>query len=396
MRGPLPRKRGAVAIVLGVVMVVLGVASVGAVTGPGSAQPGPDISEVTICHAASATTNPYQVNTVSKNSVKNVDETENGHALHTGPIWNTSMPNNGGWGDIIPPFAAGSKVNQNGSTDEWGAYGGLNWTAEGRAIWENGCEPVTPAATATLIVRKVVVNDNGGTKGFADFSFTVNGGPAVAFDGDGEISMQVAPGDYTVVEVAVTGYTTTYDDNTVTVAADGTATVTITNDDVAQALPTTGDASVICVLPDGYYRVSGRIDGQAADTVAPATIPGNAKGVTQVVVTRGNTSHRTTVTTNGDCTGAPTETTPTETTPTDTTPTETTPTETTPTVPAPPETTPPETTPAPVSPPVTPPKAAKPTSKVAGATKTSPAPPRPTVQVKGAYKEAPSGLAYTP
>ena len=31
---------------------------------------------------------------------------------------------------------------------------------------------------AKLIVRKIVINDNGGTKTAADFSFTVNGGNA--------------------------------------------------------------------------------------------------------------------------------------------------------------------------------------------------------------------------
>ena len=39
---------------------------------------------------------------------------------------------------------------------------------------------------ATLIVKKVVVNDNGGTKVASDFSFQVNGGAAQAFEADGQ------------------------------------------------------------------------------------------------------------------------------------------------------------------------------------------------------------------
>ncbi len=62
-----------------------------------------------------------------------------------------------------------------------------------------------------------------------------------------------------------------------------------------------GDAQVICLLPAGVYQLSGHVDGQVADTVTPATLPGNTKGVSNVVVTRGDTSVRTTVSTNGDC-----------------------------------------------------------------------------------------------
>ena len=265
-------------------------------------------------------------------------------------------------------------------SDKQGNSTAIRWAASAQDGGITECPSPPEPIKGELVVVKVVVNDDDGTKTASDFSFTVDGQP-YAFESDGSNSFVKDPGSYTVAEVAAAGYTSSVDDGCVTVVAGQTVTVTITNDDVAPPPPTTGDASVICILPEGYYRVSGRIDGQAADSFAPATIPGNAKGVTQVVVTRGDTSHRTTVTTNGDCVDAPT-----------------TPTETTPTVPAPPETppSPPETGPAPVSPPVTPPKSAKPTSKVAGATKTLPAPPSPRVQVRGAHKEAPSGLAYTP
>lgn len=63
----------------------------------------------------------------------------------------------------------------------------------------------------------------------------------------------------------------------------------------------TGDASVICLLPAGIYQLSGHVDGQTADSVSPSTLPGNTKGVTNVTVTRGDTSVRTAITTLGDC-----------------------------------------------------------------------------------------------
>jgi len=85
---------------------------------------------------------------------------------------------------------------------------------------------------ATLIVKKVVVNDDGGTKTAGDFSFSVNGGTAVAFESDGENVLAVAPGTYTVTEPAVSGYETSYDDCTgIELGLGGTATCTITNDD---------------------------------------------------------------------------------------------------------------------------------------------------------------------
>ena len=62
---------------------------------------------------------------------------------------------------------------------------------------------------------------------------------------------------------------------------------------------------MICDSGTKLYVLSGSVDGQAADSVNPATLPGNTKGVSNVVVTRGDTSVRTTVTTMGDCNPTP-------------------------------------------------------------------------------------------
>ncbi len=89
----------------------------------------------------------------------------------------------------------------------------------------------------TLIVKKVVVNDNGGTKLAQNFSFNVNGGDATAFNANGENDLTVNAGTYTVAETADSGYATTYDNcSNVAVANGGSATCTITNNDVAPSL----------------------------------------------------------------------------------------------------------------------------------------------------------------
>jgi len=84
----------------------------------------------------------------------------------------------------------------------------------------------------TLIVNKVLKNDNGGTKKVTDFSYKINGGTAVAFEADGSNSHTLNAGTYSVVEVSDSAYTTTYDNCTNVVLTNGaTATCTITNDD---------------------------------------------------------------------------------------------------------------------------------------------------------------------
>jgi len=94
------------------------------------------------------------------------------------------------------------------------------------------CTITNDDQVATLIVKKILVKDNGGTKAVADFSFKVNGGSSQAFESDAQNDLTVNAGTYSVVEDAVSGYTTTYDNCTAVVIPNGgTATCTITNDD---------------------------------------------------------------------------------------------------------------------------------------------------------------------
>lgn len=102
---------------------------------------------------------------------------------------------------------------------------------------EKECIITNDDKPATLIVEKVVVNDNGGKLEVDDFTFKINEGDAVPFETDGSNSMIVDAGMYDVVEPAVDGYETTYDNcEDIDIPNGGSATCTITNDDIAPVL----------------------------------------------------------------------------------------------------------------------------------------------------------------
>jgi uncharacterized repeat protein (TIGR02543 family) len=82
-----------------------------------------------------------------------------------------------------------------------------------------------------LVVKKVVINDDGGTKKAEDFSFRINEAKSTYFEEDGTNQFPVAAGEYKVTENSDNGYTTTYDNCDVNVAIGETETCTITNDD---------------------------------------------------------------------------------------------------------------------------------------------------------------------
>lgn len=94
--------------------------------------------KVTICHGTDSVTHPYTTPTVDVASA-----TAEGHASHTGPIATSQTvaqdlkDDHIQWGDIIPPFPTS------------GVVGGLNWTTEGEAIYNNGCNYVTTEPTPT-------------------------------------------------------------------------------------------------------------------------------------------------------------------------------------------------------------------------------------------------------
>ncbi|CAN5708413.1 hypothetical protein BH24CHL5_BH24CHL5_02020 [soil metagenome] len=83
----------------------------------------PPGNNLTICHATPAEVNPYVVITPSISSEGFV---EGGHSDHTG--------------DIIPPYYYAPTGFH---------YDGLNWDAEGQAIYENDCNVPEPTAPPT-------------------------------------------------------------------------------------------------------------------------------------------------------------------------------------------------------------------------------------------------------
>jgi len=97
-----------------------------------------------------------------------------------------------------------------------------------------------------LHLRKVVVNDNGGTKSASDFTLTADGAGSNDLTGrspvDGGATLKADT--WTLSETAVAGYAAsawscvggTQDGNRITVGLAGEATCTITNDDVAPRL----------------------------------------------------------------------------------------------------------------------------------------------------------------
>ncbi len=112
-------------------------------------------------------------------------------------------------------------------------------------IDDNGCQNVVskdvfiPACTGTLVVEKKIINDNGATATYSDFSFIINGGTDVAFDPNtGQNTFELPAGKYTVSENPVSTYQTTYstDCQPATIVAGSPTTCTITNNDIAPTL----------------------------------------------------------------------------------------------------------------------------------------------------------------
>lgn len=85
---------------------------------------------------------------------------------------------------------------------------------------------------ATLTVIKELTQDNGANDPITSFGFTVNGGDTVYFDENGEATMSVPAGSYTVVENESTAYATTYENCNIQLKNGEEATCVISNDDL--------------------------------------------------------------------------------------------------------------------------------------------------------------------
>ncbi len=113
----------------------------------------------------------------------------------------------------------------------------------GRPAVDAICNFGNQQQTGSIKVIKDVVNDNGGNKTYADFTFTLNGttynfDATTSPDGAKTVTLPVG-GPYSVVEPEANtmGYATSYNNcSNLTVVAGQTQTCTITNDDVAPSL----------------------------------------------------------------------------------------------------------------------------------------------------------------
>lgn len=132
-----------------------------------------------------------------------------------------------------------------------------------------------------LIVKKVVVNDNGGTRAAGDFDLSVTGIGAdpSAFDGSEDgVKVKLDIGAYSVSEAPVAGYAGSLSaDCTGTIALGQTKTCTITNDDVQPTL--TVIKNVVndnggTLLPADFNLVVKVDDGATAPV--PASFSGSA------------------------------------------------------------------------------------------------------------------------
>ncbi len=129
--------------------------------------------KITICHRTNAANNPYVQETVSVNALNGGGHDD--HTLHTGPLASSFAVATAlkaahtDWGDIIPPF-----------TQDGIPQPGLNWTAEGQAMYASECAYTTPPSAVidfdlvcNVEDRKAVISFT--NTGNADGSATING-----------------------------------------------------------------------------------------------------------------------------------------------------------------------------------------------------------------------------
>jgi uncharacterized repeat protein (TIGR01451 family) len=134
-------------------------------------------SKITICHRTGSIKNPYVQITVAREAAGDPGGEHQGgqdhFGIHTGPVFDSSMEQGDSWGDIIPD------VDDDGNPMP---HDGLNWDADGQAIWEAGCEfvsnPGPGQQTLALVKTGTATITQGGT---VTYTVTVtNSGTAAA------------------------------------------------------------------------------------------------------------------------------------------------------------------------------------------------------------------------
>jgi len=199
-------------------------------------------------------------NTVSKGRltlVKNVTNDNGGTALPSAWTLTASGPTTISGKTNTPSVTNASVSTGTYALSESGGpsgYAASSWSCvggsqSGSSVTIAANQNVTCTITnddqpGTLEIKKIVVNDNGGSKAAQDFSYIVNGGSPTAFNANGTSTQTVNAGNYTVTEAATSEYAASYTNslNATTncrnlfVANGATVTCTITNDDIAPTL----------------------------------------------------------------------------------------------------------------------------------------------------------------
>ncbi|MDT4945126.1 MAG: hypothetical protein QOH14_1859 [Pseudonocardiales bacterium] len=193
----LPRAHRVLAALTAAAFALIGVTAFA----PAASASAPANHQVTLCHATNSDANPYVLVTVDVTA----GGLQGGHDDHTGPVWNPTLKaNHQSWGDIIPAF----------SYTEF-TFAGLNLTAEGQAILDNGCQ--IPAAQAITVTPEAAAVSTP-TCDVPDLTVTLPSTTGITYTASG--SLTLAPGEsVTVTPSADTGYALT----------DGSAPQTITN-----------------------------------------------------------------------------------------------------------------------------------------------------------------------
>jgi hypothetical protein len=140
------------------ILAVVAMAATALVIAATSASADP-VTKVTICHRTNSNTNPYVEITPDVAGVLD------GHAGHTGPVWDPTLKaDHIKWGDIIPPFdymdGATLKHFDGLNMD---TLGGVDGKTPGSAILDNGCvvpdAPPPVVEHGDLVITKTVVGD---------------------------------------------------------------------------------------------------------------------------------------------------------------------------------------------------------------------------------------------
>jgi hypothetical protein len=193
----LPRAHRVLAALTAAAFALIGVTAFA----PAASASAPTNHQVTLCHATNSDANPYVLVTVDVTA----GGLQGGHDDHTGPVWNPTLKaSHESWGDIIPAF----------SYTEF-TFAGLNLTAEGQAILDNGCQ--IPAAQLITVAPEAATVSTP-TCDVPDLTVTLPSTTGITYTASGPLTL--APGaSVTITPTADTGYALT----------DGSAPQTITN-----------------------------------------------------------------------------------------------------------------------------------------------------------------------